>query len=308
MKVLIAGGRGFLGAALSAELQRRGDDAVILTRQPVRLANEVGWDGKSGGPWTRVLDDVEAVVNATGYGLEHWPWLPARKRRFLESRVNPARALAAAIADAPHPPRTFVQFSGTNYYGILGERPADETTPAGADFLAQLAVRWEAASRPVEDAGVRWIVARNAVVLGSNGGLLPLMSLSTRLFLGGRLGSGRQLIPWIHLKDQVDAVLFLLQNHAASGPYNLVAPTPTSNADFMKGLAATFHRPYWFPVPAPLLRLVLGGMADLLLDGRVCLPKSLLDLGFRFSFPTIGEALHQLHPGSQSPKSQSGQK
>jgi uncharacterized protein (TIGR01777 family) len=294
MRIVIAGGSGFLGAALSRELQRRGDDPVILTRQPARRSNEVRWDGSSVGPWTQALEDADAVVNASGYGLEHWPWLPARRRRFVTSRVNPGRTLSAAIADARNPPRTFIQFSGTNYYGLSGERSADEATAPGTDFLAQLAVQWEAASRPVEAAGVRWVAVRNAVVLGASGGLLPLMALSTRMFLGGRLGSGQQPIPWIHLKDHVAAILFLLDNDAASGPYNLVAPTPTSNADFMKALAAASHRPYWLPVPAPLLRLTLGGLAALVLDGRVCLPARLHDLGFRFSFPTIDEALREI--------------
>ena len=141
MRVLIAGGTGFLGAALSRALQQRGDEHLILTRQPARRINETQWDGISVGAWARVLEDVDAVVNATGYGLEHWPWTAARRRRFVASRVNPGRALAAAIAGARHPPRTFVQFSGTNYYGLSGREPADEGTPAGPDFLAQLAVR-----------------------------------------------------------------------------------------------------------------------------------------------------------------------
>lgn len=295
MRVLIAGGGGFLGTALSRALQQRGDEPVILTRRPAPGFNEVQWDGVSVGPWAGVLDDVQAVVNATGYGLEHWPWTAARKRRFVDSRVSPGRALAAAIAEARHRPRTFVQFSGTNYYGLSGEEPADETTPAGPDFLARLAVQWEAASRPVEDAGVRWVAARNAVVLAASGGLLPLMALSTRIFLGGRLGSGLQPIPWIHLKDQISAILFLLDNDAASGPYNLVAPEPTLNAHFMKTLSAAVRRPYWLPVPAPLLRLALGGMAALILDGRVCRPRRLLDAGFQFAFPTIDEALREIY-------------
>ena len=294
MKVLIAGGSGFLGAALSRRLHQQGHQAVILTRQPARASSQVQWDGRSMGPWVRVLEDVDAVVNATGYGLEHWPWLPVRKRQFVASRVDPGRVLAAAIAEMHDPPRTFIQFSGTNYYGLSGEEPADEAAAAGTDFLAQLAVQWEAASRPVEEAGVRWVAARNAVVLAASGGLLPLMALSTRMFLGGRLGSGRQPIPWIHLQDQVAAILFLLGHDGANGPFNLVAPTPTRNAVFMKALAVASRRPYWLPVPGAILRLALGGMAALILDGRVCVPKRLLDHGFRFTFPTIDDALREI--------------
>ncbi len=237
---------------------------------------------------------MDAVVNVTGYGLEHWPWTVRRKRRFLESRVVPGAALASAIRKLARRPRTFLQISGINYYGTSGEGVADERSPAASDYLAQLAVQWEAASQAVEDVGVRRIVARTAVVLDVHGGLFPLMALPVRLWVGGPLGDGRQVVPWIHVEDEMAALRFLLEREEARGPYNLVAPQSTSNAEFMRAVASAMHRPYWFPMPAFPLRMALGEMSTLVLEGRASRPARLTDLGFKFRYPTIDAALHSL--------------
>ena len=294
MKVLLAGGSGFLGTALARELRAHGHEALTLTRHKVQRPGEIHWDGTSQGPWCQVLEEVDAVVNATGYGLEHWPWSRARKRRFADSRVLPGLCLTAAIKEARNPPRAFVQFSGINYYGLRGSGVADESSPAAADFLAQLTVRWEAATSGVERVGVRRIVVRQAIVLDPRSGLLPLMALPVRCFVGGRLGSGRQATPWIHLSDQVRALRFLLEDGQARGVYNLVAPTPTSSDEFMTALARVLRRPYWLTIPEVVLRLVLGEMSDLVLEGRYSQPKCLLDQGFRFEFPTLELAMKEM--------------
>jgi hypothetical protein len=297
MKVLLAGGSGFLGTALARELRAYGHEALILSRHRAQRPGMIHWDGSAGGTWSQAIEKADAVVNATGYGLEHWPWSPSRKRRFEASRVVPGQSLATAIQNARHRPRAFVQFSGINYYGLNGPGVADESVAAGHDFLSQLTIRWEAATKGVEQFGVRWIAARHAIVLDGHGGLLPLMTLPLRLFVGGRLGSGRQAVPWIHLSDQVRAVRFLLENGEARGVYNLVAPTPTSNDEFMRALASVLRRPYWLTVPEFLVRLVLGEMGGLVLEGRYSRPKRLLDLGFHFEFPTIQFALKDILDG-----------
>jgi uncharacterized protein (TIGR01777 family) len=294
MKVLLAGGRGFLGTALARELRAHGHEVLILTRHQGQPPDMIHWDGSSQGAWSQVIEKADAVVNATGYGLEHWPWSPSRKRRFVESRVLPGQGLATAIQNARHRPQAFLQFSGINYYGLSGPGVADESAPAAGDFLAQLTVQWEAATRVVEQSGVRWIAVRHAIVLDAHGGLLPLMALPLRLFAGGRLGSGKQAVPWIHLGDQVRAVRFLLENTEARGVYNLAAPTPTSSDEFMRAIADVLRRPYWLAVPESALRWVLGEMGDLVLEGRYSRPKRLLDLGFRFEFPTIQLALKDI--------------
>jgi uncharacterized protein (TIGR01777 family) len=294
MKVLIAGGSGFLGTALRTSLAEDHHDVYILTRRAPRGPREIHWDGKTAEGWAEVINDMDAVVNLTGFGLEHWPWTPKQKRKFVDSRVLPGRALVAAIERASRRPRVFLQTSGINRYGLRGETVADESTPAGDDFLAQLTIQWEQATQSVEALGVRRVIARNAVVLARNDGLFPLMALAPWLFFGGRFGDGKQAMPWIHLVDQTRAMRFLLENEAARGPFNLIAPQPTSNAEFMRTVARTLHRPYWFHVPRALLRLVLGEMSVLLTEGRYAQPKRLIELGFQFRFGKLEEALADL--------------
>ncbi len=294
MKVLIAGGSGFLGSALRASLAADRHDVFILTRQPPKRAGDVHWDGKTIDGWGKVINDMDAVVNLTGFGLEHWPWRRGQKQKFVDSRVLPGLALASAIESASRRPRVFLQTSGINRYGLRGDAVADESTPPGDDFLAQLTVQWEEATRSVEQLGVRRVIARNAVVLAHNDGLFPLMALAPRLFLGGRFGDGKQAMPWIHIVDQTRAMRFLLENENARGPFNLIAPQPTSNAEFMRAAAQTLHRPYWFHVPGFLLRLALGEMSVLLIEGRYSEPKRLIESGFQFRFGRLEEALHDL--------------
>ncbi len=296
MRVLIAGGRGFLGSALSQQLSISGHEVWTLTRGKPKSENEVQWDGIRPNNWAKRLEQVDAVVNLTGYGLEHWPWTTSRKRKFVNSRVQPGEALVSAIRSASHRPQAFVQISGINYYGAAGDGVADESSPAAEDFHAQLAVTWEAATQPVEDLGVRRAVARTAVVLASRGGLFPLMALPVRLYLGGPLGSGKQAVPWIHIEDEVRALQFLLEDAEASGPFNLVAPQATSNAAFMQAITRAARRSYWLRAPGWAMRMALGEMSTLVLEGRYSRPKRLEERGFAFRFPTIDDAMRSLFP------------
>ena len=294
MKVLIAGGSGFLGTSLRKSFAKDGHEVFILTRHPSRDPKRIQWDGKTTEGWGQLVNEVDAVVNLTGYGLEHWPWTKRQKQKFLDSRIIPGRALVTGIQNAERRPRVFLQTSGVNHYGLRGEGIADESTPPGDDFLAQLTVRWEDATRPVEELGVRRVIFRNAVVLARKGGLFPLMTLAPRLFFGGTFGNGRQAMPWIHLGDQTNAMRFLLENENAHGPYNLISPQPTSSAEFMRAVASALHRPYWFHVPKSLLQLTLGEMSVLLTEGRYLQPKRLIELGFQFQFGSLENAMDDL--------------
>jgi uncharacterized protein len=294
MKVLIAGGTGFLGTALRQRLSRDAHDVFVLTRRPPRKPEEIRWDGKTTNGWGRLVNEMDAIVNLTGYGLEHWPWTRKQKQKFLDSRVAPGRALVSAIQNASRRPRVFLQTSGINRYGLRGEGIADESTPAAGDFLAQLTVRGEDATKPVEDLGVRRVIARNAVVLATRDGLFPLMTLAPRLFFGGTFGDGRQAMPWIHIGDHTRAMQFLLENESAQGPFNLISPQPTSSAEFMRVVSHALHRPYWFHVPKFLLRLVLGEMSVLLTEGRYSQPKRLMESGFAFQFGNLEAAMQDL--------------
>ena len=296
MKVLISGGTGFLGRNLARSLIHDGHQVYILTRgdHVPSGAQAVQWDAKTTTGWGHLVNEMDVVIHLAGKSLSSWPWTSATKQAFHDSRILPGLALAEAIQKATQRPSLFIQQSGINHYGLSGEL-ADESTPPADDFLAQLTVRWEEATQSLEEIGVRRVVVRSAVVLGNGEGLMPLMALPVQMFIGGPLGSGNQAMPWIHIKDWVGAVRHLIDNKNARGAYNLIAPTPTSNADFNRALAEVLHRPYWFPVPAFLMRNLLGEMNVLILEGRFSQPKRLAESGYQFQFSVAREAFFDLY-------------
>ncbi|MEW6083083.1 MAG: TIGR01777 family oxidoreductase [Chloroflexota bacterium] len=291
---MIAGGRGFLGTALAASLVDDGHSIFILTRRKPDEPNQYLWDGVTPNGWAHLVGEMDAVVNFSGYSTSHWPWTNATKKRFLDSRVLPGRAFVSAIASATRRPRVYLQASGINYYGLHGKVIADESSPPADDFLAQLTVQWEEATKPLDELGVRRVVMRSAVVLAKRGGLFPLMALPVRLFFGGKFGSGEQAMPWIHIADYIDAVKFLLENENARGAFNLISPEQSSNAVFMREACKAFSRPYWFHLPVFLLRILLGEMSVLLIHGRFSRPQRLLDMGFDFQYKSLPSALQNL--------------
>ncbi len=239
-----------------------------------------GWSGQPGGE-----------------RLSKWPWTKRQKSRFWDSRVEGGHALVEAIQAASKPPKVLIQASGVNYYGPHDLTPVSEAEAPGNDFLGKLCRAWEASTEPVEKMGVRSVIVRSAIVLSTHAGILPIMLFPVKLFAGGPLGRGRQGLPWIHLDDEVAAIRFLLENESASGPFNLTSPTPISSADFLRAAAKTLHRPYWLPVPAFILRLVLGEMSTLVLDGVYLQPGRLQGFGFNFRFGTVEAALRDLLRG-----------
>lgn len=293
MNILIAGGSGFLGTALTAHLTRY-NRVFILTRQRPKSEDQIHWDAKSTDRWAERLDEMDAVINVTGFGLEHWPWTRRHKQQFIDSRVIPGRVLAEAFEKSGRRPGIFIQVSGINRYGLRGEGIADESTPPSADFLGQLTVRLEDATDPMDSLGVRRVITRTAVVLAPHRGQFPRMVLPVRLFFGGRFGDGKNVMNWIHIEDFVRAVQFLLERESARGPYNLTAPSFTSGEEFMRAVAKTLRRPFWFHVPKALLQLTLGEMHVVLTEGRRVEPKRLSELGFQFEFGNLEDALKDL--------------
>ncbi len=305
MRILIAGGTGLIGRALIDLLLSDGHELVVLSRAPERanLPSQVvveRWDARSAQGWGALVEEVDAVVNLAGESIAGTGpiparWTAARKRRILESRLLATQAIVEAIQQARSKPAVLVQGSAVGYYGgRKDDALLDEEAPPGHDFLAEVAVQWEAASAPVETMGVRRALARTGLVLSNQGGSLPAIIRPFRVFLGGPLGDGSQWWPWIHIKDEVRALRFLLSHEEAQGAFNLVAPHPVTNREFSRVLGRVLHRPALLPTPAWVLRLALGEMSTLLLEGQRAVPKRLLDLGFAFEFPDLEGALRDL--------------
>jgi uncharacterized protein (TIGR01777 family) len=296
------GGSGLLGRALGGSLGSVGFDVVVLSRQaPEKVDLPAGcraarWDGRSPEGWLGEADGAAAIVNLAGESIAGRRWSAERKRRIVASRVDSTRAAVAALAALPEGrrPPVLLQASGAGIYGDRGDETLDESSTPGEGFLAETAKAWEAASAGADELGVRRVLLRTGVVLAREGGALPEMSRPFRFFVGGRLGDGRQWLPWIHLDDEIAAIAFLLRDPAARGPYNLCAPTPATNAELTRALARALRRPALFAVPAFALRLLLGEMATLVLRGQRVVPRRLLAAGFRFRFANLDAALADL--------------
>lgn len=298
MRIIVAGGSGFLGAALVRGWRREGHEVKVLTRRP-RTADDVPWDPEADADiWASMLEDAGAVVNLAGEGIADKPWTAVRKGAILESRVRSTRALAKAIRSCVRPPQVFLSASAVGFYGTHRDEPVTEDSEPGSDFLAAVCQSWEQEARAA--AGVaRIVLLRTGVVLARDGGALPRMALPFRFFVGGRLGSGRQCLSWIHLDDWLEMVRWSLTNSAVDGPLNLVAPNAVTNAVFTRALADAMGRPALFPAPAFALRTLLGKeMADsLLLEGQEVVPRKAQRLGYPFKFPTVESALRSIFAG-----------
>ena len=304
-KIIIAGGSGFLGQALTPVLIERGYDVIILGRGaagPRGGAQHLQWDGRIVGDWAGALDGAKAVINLTGksVNVRH---TPENKREILHSRVDSVRVLGAAIARCATSPQVFVQASGIGFYGDTGDRAVEESAPAGSDFMAEVCREWEGALDALPLPATRKVVLRVGVVLGREGGALQLLEKLTRLFAGGAVGSGRQFMSWIHIADIVRMFAVAIEQPELTGAFNATAPEPVTNAEFMRELRRALHRPWSPPVPAPFARLgawLMGSEGDLALLSYRCLPRRFLEHGFTFHFPTLETALGDLY-GNDKP-------
>ena len=301
MRVLITGGTGLIGTALLKSLHDSNCEVTILTRSPERhqasTPNGVRlekWDGETAEGWGHLVSQMDAVVNLTGEGIANGRWSTERKERIRESRIRAGNALVSAIRDAETVPGTLIQSSAVGYYGPGGDETMTEQNSAGEDFLARVCFDWEASTAEVEAMGVRRVVIRTGVVLSAQGGALPRMTLPFRLFAGGPLGSGKQYFPWIHIADEVAAIRFLLENEKASGPYNLAAPNPPRNREFVRDLGRAMGRPSLLPTPSFALQALFGEMSTVLLDGQRAVPARLQEDGYEFIFPETVAALRDL--------------
>ncbi|ATE53005.1 TIGR01777 family oxidoreductase [Actinosynnema pretiosum] len=290
MRVVIAGSSGLIGTSLVAALRAGGHDVLRLVRRRPAAPDERFWDPPSAKIDEGTLERVDAVVNLCGAGVGDRRWNDARKQVLLDSRTTPTEVLAAAVVQ--HRVPVLVNASAVGFYGDTGEALVDEGTPSGTGFLAALCREWEGATRQAEEAGVRVVKLRTGLVISPSGGLFGKLKPLFSFGLGGRLGSGRQYMPWIALDDVVAAVVHVLETGTVGGPVNLTAPSPVTNAEFTRTLGHALRRPTPWVVPPFALKAVLGGLAEEgVLAGQRAVPKALERSGFTFLHPALGSAV-----------------
>jgi uncharacterized protein (TIGR01777 family) len=308
MNVLVTGGTGLVGRALVKELLARGHQVTILSRNPekhrqaVPGASLAAWDGRSSQGWGDLVEEADAVINLAGasiageniFAIFGQRWNDAYKQRVRRSREEGGRALTEAIQAAARKPRLLLQASAVGYYGPRGAESVDEATPSGHDFMAEVCRAWETSTQQVTTLGVRHVVIRSGLVMSREGGILPMMLLPFRMFVGGPLAGGQQVVSWIHIRDQVEAICFLVESETAEGVYNLTAPIPVTNAQFAKIAGKVLRRPAFFPVPSFALKMLLGEKATLVIEGQRVLPNRLIAEGYQFHFSELEEALRDL--------------
>lgn len=289
MRIVIAGSTGFIGSALVPELREHGHEVRRLVRRAPRSDDEFRWDPPAGTITSGALDGADAVVNLCGSSLQG-RWSAARKQKMRDSRIEPTEVLAEAVAERGIP--ALLNSSGIGFYGNTGDVAVDETAGEGAGFLAELVADWEAATAPAREAGARVVLLRSGPVLSPEGGLLRLVKPIFRLGLGGKLGDGRQWLPWISMPDEVAAIRFLIENPEVDGPVNMCAPHPVTNAAFTKSLAKAVGRPSFAFVPKAALKIAFGEAADeTALVSQRAFPHVLRDAGFRFRHTDLDAAL-----------------
>jgi uncharacterized protein len=303
MRIAITGATGLIGSAVVHAAVARGDHVVALSRSSERARSLLGeqveiheWPDPLGqAPPAAALENADAVVHLLGEPVAQ-RWNAEAKQKIRDSRSLSTRLLVSALDELPQErrPRALVSQSATGYYGPRGEEAIDENASPGTDFLAEVTVAWEAEARKAEGAGLRVVLSRTGVVLAKSGGALATMLPPFRLGIGGPVAGGRQYVPWIHLDDVVGGLLHCIDDRNATGPVNLTAPNPATNAELSHALGHVLHRPAFLPVPALALRILYGDMAAIVTTGARVVPARLQELGYEFAHPELKPALHDV--------------
>lgn len=291
LRIAMSGASGFIGTELKARLTRGGHEVLPLVRRPPR-ENEIFWDPLRAEIELERLEGIDAIVHLAGESIAGGRWTPERKAQIRESRVRGTRLIAESVARLRRPPRVLIAASAIGYYGDRGDAVLTEESDPGEGFLADVCQAWEAAAEPAKQAGIRVVHMRTGIVLSPRGGALAQMLLPFRMGLGGVIGSGKQWMSWIGFEDLIAAFQAPLFVDALEGPVNATAPTPVTNAEFVRVLGKVLARPTVMPLPSPAVRLLLGELGDaLLLEGARVLPRKLLSSGFAFAHGDLEGAL-----------------
>ncbi len=301
MKIVVAGGTGFIGKEVVRKLLDRGHDVVVLSRR-VAAFKEIAspqlkielWDAKTIGLWKSQLDGADAVINLTGESIAAKRWTAAQKKVLRDSRLQSASALLEAIKSASQKPKILINASAVGFYGSVPAGDVTEKDAKGQGFLADLCAEWESEVMKASSMGLRVVLLRIGIVLEKDGGALQKFIPPFQFYVGGPLGSGKQWFPWVHKMDVVGAILFALDHETLSGPVNVTAPGVVTMNEFCAALGRAMRRPSWAPVPAFALKLLLGEMADMLTGGQRAIPKRLTESGFKFRYPQADQALSKI--------------
>lgn len=298
MKLVISGASGFIGSTLVERLANKNHTLILLSRSRRDGGRSniqwTAWEPGQAGTWQEAMDGADGVIHLAGEPIAGKRWSEAQKQRLRESRIDTTRMIVAGIAKAKQKPKFLINSSAVGYYGPHGDETLTEESPPGSDFLGQLCAAWEAEASKAREQGLRVSLVRTGIVLGKGKGALAKMVPPFKLFAGGRLGSGKQWLPWIHIEDEVGLIDFLVDHEKADGPFNATAPNPVTMDEFCKALGRVLNRPSWAPVPASILSLMLGEMAEMLLTGQRALPQAAQKLGYEFKYPHVLEALESL--------------
>lgn len=295
MRVLISGATGLIGSALADDLRRDGHTVVVLTRRNTADRESILWNPQSGEIEVKALEGFDAVVHLAGESIGEGRWTTERKKQILESRTRGTSLLSEALAQLERPPRVLVSVSAVGYYGDRGDEELTESSGPGESFLSRVCVAWEQAAEPARQRDIRVVHPRLGIVLSQKGGALPRMLTPFKLGAGGKFGSGRQWWSWVTLTDVIKSIRYSIDTPSLSGAVNVVAPLPVRNEEFVRTLGEVLHRPAIFPVPAFVLKAMLGEMArPLLLDSAHVIPQQLQKAGFAFVHPELSLALRQV--------------
>ncbi len=301
MHIVVTGGTGFIGRPLYASFIQEGHRVTLLTRRKEEAQRSCGptvttveWNGKEAGAWEHSLEGADAVINLAGAPIADVRWTDARKQLLTESRVLTTRLLVEALSRRSSKPGTLISASGIGYYGASDDCVLDEGAARGRGFLADLCLQWEAEALRAAQFGTRVVILRTGMVLEQDGGALPKMLLPFRLFAGGPIMPGTQWVSWIHRRDQIGLIQWLLATPNVSGPVNAVAPEAVTMHRFCELLGRVLHRPSWLPVPGFVLHITLGELGTLMTTGQRVYPAKALSGGYAFHYPTLEPALRAI--------------